>query len=282
MKIKILAATLLFLGALPTATAQCDLPCLKKLVELANDFPSRVELESRFVDNLNTRLSLQPTARFKAWPSDPEVGRETAWKTAVWDNIKIHGDATQTETLESATPTGATPGQLTKFGLTGFKFIPSIWVAYEANVGQLITAWRQKRAGKNLRLGQKLYQNEELQKLRKAYADFEELRAEFLEAIAASEAQVRLTEAKVKVIQAKIKAAERCRDNAALCADEKSHKTAAVDIAAAEAEEAEVRAAATKAIVSSPFHKMKAKAIEVLSLVDYQDEALQHWLDARG
>lgn len=123
MRAQILTAFVTFLVLAPLAMAQCparDLPCLE---HLASAFPPLTELEPSLADNLVTKLSLQPSGAFKAAPTDPEVGRAAAWKTALWDNLTVHADGTFTETLERTLQTG---GALTRFQLTGVKFVPTI------------------------------------------------------------------------------------------------------------------------------------------------------------
>jgi hypothetical protein len=204
---------------------------------------------------------------------------------------------------------------LTPFQLTGVTFTPTYFVQYELKLGQLWTAAHQARAGENLKEGKQLYRNAQRQKLRIAYAKFEQLRAKFLEAVAAKSAAARAAQAKAdsEVKAAEARAAEKrpCDADKEGCAQVKASaakactemacdavkvavdKVCGADAACTLARQAEARAngetktadrraAQAKADnVASAFHEMKVQAIEVLSMVNHQGVVLEYWLEAR-
>jgi aminopeptidase N len=208
-------------------------------------------------------------------PGDPDVGKSPAWKTSLWDNVTIHVDATGTNTLENQLNSAATG--LTKFQLTGVKFIPTAYLAYQANIGQFITAVRQSRAGRNLAAGKALYQEGETEKLRNAYASFEELRAEFMEKLANRAASQSIVEAKQKALAAIQEEAKTCEQKN----DCEKAKIASA-LAAAETAVLDARASASNGdTVNSSFLKMKIQALEVLSLSNYSGSVASEWMEAR-
>ncbi len=255
--------------------AQCSTGNIPCLTDLANNFPQFDQLQGSFGTVLTTRLSLQPGMEHQPAPGDPDVGRAAAWKTSLWDNVTIHVDATGSNTLQNQLNTAGT--SLTKFQLTGVKFNPTAYIAYQVNIGQFIAGKRQSQAGHNLAAGRALYREGEMEKLRKAYASFEELRAEFLEKLASRTASQSIVDAKQRVlaaIQAEAKACEQKND----CEKVK----AASALAAAEAAVVDAQASASNGnTIASSFLKMKIQALEVLSLSNYSESVVSEWIVAR-
>lgn len=178
-----------------------------------------------------------------------------------------------TETLENQTQTNLT---LTKFGLTGVKFVPTVYLSYQASIGQIIAAQRVRRAGKNLALGQALYENEERAKLRNAYAEFESARAEYLEASANLRALDLLVTAKGAIVTAKLSEINTCQYYKDCQAAKLNGELLVAQAALAEATVNRTKVDA----IASAFPKMKAKALQVLSLTNSPNSVVQPWVNS--
>jgi len=112
--------------------------------------------------------------------TSPHTGRWAAFDALGLDNVKLHADATYSDTLAQS-PTSSGQG-LTAFQLTSVKFIPTLSVTYELNLGQLTKARRQWKTEQEVGLARKNRYETDRQKLLEAYAQFETARDVFLEA----------------------------------------------------------------------------------------------------
>lgn len=180
MKHPILAAIPLFLSTATWSSAQLP-PNLAALRLLADSFPTFTVLEATHADHTLAKISWRPDMASRGAPGDPEQGRMAALSTAILNNLKFHTDLTYTRTIARSLEPGTTI--LAPFALSGVKYIPTVSVIYEANLGQAASALNQLRKSGGLAHTRQEYLESEAQKLRLAYSGFEKLRADFRDAI---------------------------------------------------------------------------------------------------
>lgn len=257
MGTRILVWMCMLVFALPYARAQnCnvgDVVCLKML---AGGFPQLAALEPDFRANHEIVASTTPGSAVKLSADGSEVGGSTAFKTLVLDNLSLKAEAKYTRTLESTVQNN----QTTPLALSKIEFVPSYAVNYELKLGQFVTAYRQKKAGKNLAAAQRIQYLAERAKLYKAYAEFEKLRSAF--------------DSAASVVTG--------AHGGTASAPASTTPSATTGPPATTNPPAAATAAESRAKAASCFYEMKAKAIEVLSMIgDTQSSVMTDWLNAR-
>jgi len=199
MKTRILSVVLLTLIVASLSRAQYAPGSAQWPGNFIDQFPSLQKLQASLKEEVDSRpaAAILPSSGSgsgsgsASGPNSPHVGRFARFDAIVLDNMKLHADGTYSDTLaKSLTSDGQ---NLTPFQLTGVKFIPTFSLTYEVKLGDLTKAHRQwvtakqgqdqKNAAERQARAQKdADYASELQKLLAAYVQFQELRAQFLDA----------------------------------------------------------------------------------------------------
>ncbi|HEY1271413.1 MAG TPA: hypothetical protein VGF08_05490 [Terriglobales bacterium] len=294
MRISTIATLLLISSAVSIGRAQVS------PTDLANQFPDVSAVETSFRDSLDAKLAMQYEMKADAVPNFPRKGVVAAFDSAVWDNLKGTVDLKYSNTLSSSFQQDTS--NFSVFRLTGVQFVPTYSITYETKFSQFSKAWHQLHAGHTIQNGLTLSRNAELARLREAYADFEESRAEFSEALRANEAkeaeqQARASSEAAAELADKASAEvcrlvpdcarakdsdEKCMATKDCTGAKKAQKEAcsqlsACDSALKTSEAAKRQYLGAKDALDqaqtdkreSAFYKMKVKAIRVLTMGDY-------------
>jgi hypothetical protein len=175
MRIRIIAVTVLLFTAGCMARGQDSTRDNRLFVR---QFPSIKKLEVSLSEYVHS-LSAAEIESASGNSSGLHAGRWAALNSLVVDNLKLDVQGAYSDTLQRSL---ASDGQLSAFQLSGVKFVPTYSLTYELGLGQLTKAKRGWRSANQFRQDLNTVYQKQLATLHAAYAQFEELRAEFLAA----------------------------------------------------------------------------------------------------